>query len=194
MQDTKNVDLPEYVKTTSLEGVLLIERPVYGDDRGDFQEVCRLPDLEKVLGYEINIRQINRSVNKPNVLRGIHVAPWGKLIYCYQGKVMQVVLDVREGSPTFGKAFSCFLGEDEERTIWLPPGFGNAFCVVSEGPAVYGYAVTSVFEAGKEFCVSWKDENVMKQIQWPLTSPIVSEKDNTSQTLKELFPNTKITI
>lgn len=79
------------IQSTNLKGVFVVARPVFPDERGSFQEVFRLTELEQAFGEPIVIRQVNKSVSKANVVRGLHIAPWGKLIYCYAGDVFQVV-------------------------------------------------------------------------------------------------------
>lgn len=182
----------ETIKPTSLPGVFLIERPTFPDERGSFQEIVRLPDLEALVGEQIIVRQINKSISKPGVLRGIHIAPWGKLIHCYAGKVFQVVVDCREDSETFGKAFTCELGGEKSQTIWLPPNCGNGFCVLGDQTVVYSYSVTEVFQPGKEKGLLWNDPQVSPQINWPVKSPELSDKDKVNPTLKELFPGVDV--
>lgn len=177
---------PKEIKTTNLPGVVVIERPVFPDDRGCFQEIVRIPDLEKVLGQDIHIRQINKSISKTKVLRGLHIAPWGKLVHCYAGEVFQVVVDCRKDSPSFGEVFTIRIGENNSQAVWVPQGCANGLCVVSVSDAVYCYAVTETFSPGKEVGIKWDDPDLAEKINWPVKDPIVSERDRNGIFFKDL--------
>ncbi len=179
-------NLPENISNTPIPGVFLIKRPTFPDDRGMFQEIVRFPDLEKAVGHEITIRQINKSVNLPNVLRGIHVAPWAKLIHCYEGEIYQVVVDARKDSPTFSEVFSVQIGESNPTTLWLPPFCGNGFCVLGDKPAIYSYCVTEVYQPNREIEIAWDDPDLAPKINWPIKNPLVSERDKQGKYLKDL--------
>lgn len=181
-----NLTPPNTIQKTSIEGVFLINRPVFPDDRGSFQEVVRIPDLENAVGHEIQIKQINKSINKKGVLRGLHIAPWGKLVHCYFGNAFQVVVDVRKKSSTYGEVFTCLMGENNSQAIWVPPFCANGFCVPDSGIAVYSYSVTQTYELGKEVGLAWNDPEIFSKINWPLTNPIVSAKDQTGVAFKDL--------
>ena len=186
----KSRDWPPTITPTPLAKVLIIHRPSYPDSRGSFQEIFRIPDLEKVLGQRLSIRQANQSINVPGVIRGLHKAPWGKLVHCYSGRVLQVVIDLREKSPTFKKLFSVEMGPQNPITVWVPPGCGNGFCVTGKTEAVYGYAVTSVFQPGREIGLKWDDPVILRQLKWPVKNPIVSDKDRQNPGFTDLFPET----
>lgn len=174
------------VHSTNLKGVFTVARPVYPDERGSFQEVFRLTELEQVFGEPIVIRQVNKSVSKANVVRGLHIAPWGKLVYCYSGEVFQVVVDTRKDSETFGEVFTCEMGESKPNALWVPPGCANGFCVISEKDVVYGYAVTAEFQAGKETGLLWNDPKIVSKINWPVKNPILSDKDKVNLLLDDI--------
>lgn len=141
-----------------------------------------------VLGEKIRIQQVNQSVSKPGVIRGLHKAPWGKLVHCYSGEVFQVVADLREKSPTFKKVHSWTMGEKNPVTLWVPPGCGNGFGVTGSEEAIYGYAVTSVYQADHEIGLRWDDQLITGQIKWPVKHPIVSDKDKQNLGFRDLFP------
>lgn len=186
MDKSKNAATPETLIETNISGLVVVKRPVFADDRGSFQEVVRLDEIEKLLGCEIHIRQINKSSNYPGVLRGIHIAPWEKLVHCYEGTVYQVIVDTRKNSPTFGEVFTIEMGERNPVSVWVPKNCGNAFCVLGDKVAVYGYAVTAVFEAGKEICLRWNEPDLIDKIKWPLKTPIVSDRDKSGLSFKGL--------
>lgn len=176
----------DYIKETEIAGVFIIERPSFGDERGFFRELYRKADLDPRLGFEFNPVQTNHSRSQKNTLRGIHIAPWHKLVTVYRGNVQQVVVDVRPDSPTFGKHVSVDLGEDSFRSVFIPAGLGNAFAVTSE-IADYCYLTTDYWAPGKETYVNYADEDVA--IQWQVTEPIVSSADRAHPTLRQAYPD-----
>ncbi len=168
------MDQQSIVKT-SIEGLLKIERPTHDDDRGFFREWLRISELEQELGFAFNIKQANHSSSQKNTLRGIHVAPWNKLIYIPKGEVQSVVVDLREGSPTFGKYESFMLGENDRSSIFIPKGCGNSYLVLSE-EAEYIYLTDEEWSEGKEKGIAWNDPKIA--IGWHLEGePLISEKD-----------------
>lgn len=174
----------DYILETELPGVFVIERPVHGDDRGFFRELYRKTDLDARLGYEFNPVQTNHSRSQLNTLRGIHIAPWHKLVTVYRGTVQQVVVDVRTDSPTFGKHISIDLGENNFKSVFIPAGLGNAFAVTSD-IADYCYLTTDYWAPGKETYVNYNDPDLA--IEWQTSTPIVSEADTKHPMLKEVF-------
>lgn len=178
---------PKTIKTTNINGVFIIERPVYPDNRGNFQEVFRLSDLESVVGKNVVFRQINKSISLPHVLRGLHVATWGKLVHCYFGNVYQVVVDCRKDSSTFKEVFTLNIGDDNPKSVWVAPGCSNGFCVLGETKAVYGYSITAEYGQGNEYGLLWNDQELVDKIKWPISDPILSEKDKINKTFAELF-------
>ncbi len=175
----------DYIKETEIQGVYIIERPSFGDERGFFRELYRKTDLDLKLGFEFNPVQANHSRSQLNTLRGIHIAPWHKLISVYRGSVQQVIVDVRPDSPTFGKHISIDLGEDNFRSVFIPAGLGNAFAVTSE-VADYCYLTTDYWAAGKETYVNYADADL--GIKWQVSEPIVSEADKLHPALREAYP------
>lgn len=174
------------VKKTTIKDVLLISRPNFSDDRGFFRETFRKNELEETLGRNLDFVQGNHSHSKKATLRGIHIAPWDKLITVTSGQVQQVVVDLRESSETFGKYESFILGEPEYNSIFVPKGCGNSFLVLSE-QADYVYFVTDYWAAGKELSLKYNDETL--NVAWQLNDVFVSDRDKTAPSLKELFPN-----
>ena len=178
-------DGADFIEQTELEGVFIINRPVFGDDRGFFREVFRKSDLEARTGFAIDFLQSNHSRSPKNTLRGIHIAPWHKLVTCANGLVQQVVVDSRPDSLTFGKHVSVELGENNFRSVFIPAGCGNAFLVLSES-ADYTYLASDYWAPGKEQDLLWSDPGL--NIEWKSTTPLVSEKDNANPKLSEVFP------
>lgn len=176
---------PDYITETAIAGVFVIERPSFGDERGFFRELYRKADLDAKLGFPFEPVQANHSRSQQNTLRGIHIAPWHKLVTVYRGQVQQVVVDVRPESPTFGKHISVDLGENNFRSVFIPAGLGNAFAVTSD-VADYCYLTTDYWAPGKETYVNYADPDL--DIRWQTTQPIVSEADQKHPALRETFP------
>ena len=176
----------DFIKETKLAGVFVIERPTFDDPRGFFREFYRKNDLENRLGFEFNPAQANHSHSSKNTLRGIHVAPWHKLVTVANGEVQQIVVDFRKDSPTFGQYESIIMGEKNRNAVFVPAGCGNAFLVTSE-QADYIYLATDYWEPGKELYAIYNDPNL--NIEWLSKTPLVSEKVLQNKPVKELFPD-----
>ena len=181
------MDEQDFITETELSGVFIIERPSFGDERGFFRELYRKTDLDARLGYSFEPVQTNHSRSQKNTLRGIHIAPWHKLVSVYRGSVQQIVVDVRPHSPTFKKYISVNLGEDNFRSVFIPAGFGNAFAVTSD-VADYCYLTTDYWAPGKETYVHYTDPDI--GINWQVTEPIVSEADQKHPLLRDAFSET----
>ncbi len=177
----------DFIEETELSGVFIIKRPTFEDDRGFFREIFRKSDLEKRLGHEFTVAQPNHSRSIKGILRGIHVATWMKLVTVTRGKVQQVVIDLREDSPTFGKYISLTLGGNDNRySVFIPPGMGNAFAVLSD-VADYMYFTSDYWAPGKEKYIIYNDPDL--NVKWELENPSISEKDLAGVPVRELFPN-----
>lgn len=175
----------ENIKTTSLKNVLQIERPTFPDDRGFFHETFRKSELEQTLGKEFVIRQVNHSRSAKGTLRGIHRAPWNKMIYVPRGKVQSVIVDLREGSPTFGRYESFIIGDEHRASIFVPAYCGNAYLVLSD-EADYTYLTDEEWIPNKETGITWNDPDIA--IKWEMTEGLLlSEKDKENKTLKASF-------
>ena len=176
----------DYITETDIAGVFIIERPVFGDQRGFFRELYRKTDLDARLGYAFNPVQTNHSRSQLHTLRGIHIAPYHKLVSVYQGTVQQIIVDTRPDSPTFKKYVSVDLGEDNFRSVFIPAGLGNAFVVTSD-IADYCYLTTDYWAPGVETYVNYADADVA--VRWQTSTPIVSNADMQHPTLREVFPD-----
>lgn len=174
----------DYIIETSLPGVLIIERPTYADDRGFFRETFRKQDLEERLGIHLNFVQANHSRSSKGTLRGIHIAPWHKLISVANGEVQAVLVDVRKDSPTFGQHLSLILSDKHPRSIFVPAGVGNSFLVLS-GHADYTYTTTDYWAPNMERNLLYNDPEL--GINWLTENPHLSDKDQNNPTLKELL-------
>ena len=162
---------------TSLPDVLVIEPDVYKDVRGFFLETYHAAKYA-ARGITLPFVQDNHSRSAEGTLRGIHLQtapPQGKLIRVIRGAVLDVAVDLRIGSATFGRWMSTELSEANFRQLYVPPGFGHAFYVTS-GPADVEYKVTALYEPAGEIGVIWNDPELA--IAWPHAEPILSDRDS----------------
>jgi dTDP-4-dehydrorhamnose 3,5-epimerase len=170
------------VYQTSLPGVCLIEPPVFADSRGFFMETWQA-ERYKQANIPGPFVQDNYSYSARTVLRGLHYQlkhPQGKLVSVLQGEVFDVAVDIRRGSPTFGCWVGELLSSDNYRQLYIPPGFAHGFCVLSEA-ARFFYKCTDFYTVGDEYGIRWDDPAL--GINWPVTAPLLSEKDRHYPTL-----------
>jgi len=162
---------------TPLEGLFILEPKVFGDDRGFFLEGYNERSFSE-LGLRDHFVQDNHSYSARNVIRGLHyqvVRPQGKLVRVVDGEIRDVVVDLRKGSKTFGKWEAIQISGKNKRMIWIPPGFGHGFRVVSDGAHVL-YKATAFYAPELERTVAWNDPDL--GIDWQLDGdPIISAKD-----------------
>ena len=163
---------------TKIADVLIIEPKVFGDARGFFYESFNQQKFNQLLGYEVNFVQDNHSRSVKNVLRGLHYQiqhPQGKLVRATHGVVLDVVVDMRKNSATFGQHVSVELSAENKRMVWIPPGFAHGFVVLSES-AEFLYKTTDYWYPEHERSLLWNDPTVA--IDWTLQAePTVSAKD-----------------
>ncbi|MGH7203143.1 MAG: dTDP-4-dehydrorhamnose 3,5-epimerase family protein [Candidatus Levyibacteriota bacterium] len=174
-----------YIKATPLHQVLQIQRPTIKDDRGFFRESVRTKAIEEEIGVPFVVVQANHARSTKNILRGIHIAPWNKLIYVARGIVQSVIVDLRKDSPTFGKYESFLIGEENRSSIFVPAGCGNAYLVLSD-VADYTYLTDQEWAANKEYGIAWNDPTLA--VDWKLSGePNLSDRDKTNPIFKEKF-------
>jgi dTDP-4-dehydrorhamnose 3,5-epimerase len=172
-------------KPTELPGVIVIESPVYGDERGFFTEVFH-EDRFAELGLPRHFAQDNHSRSSRRVLRGIHFQrenPQGKLVRPVSGVVFDVAVDLRRSSRYFAQWVGVTLTAGDGRQLWIPPGFGHAFLVLSECADIY-YKCTTVYHAASNCAIRWDDPDIA--IEWPLSAgeaPLLSPKDAAAPSL-----------
>ena len=161
---------------TALEGCLVIEPKVHGAARGFFYESFNANRFAEA-GLDLHFVQTNVSRSEQGVLRGLHYQwpnPQGKLVSVLEGEVYDVAVDIRRGSPTFGRWTAVMLTAENKRHFWIPEGFAHGFAVVSER-AVFAYQCTAAYDAAADAGVRWNDAAI--GIDWPLAVPTLSEKD-----------------
>lgn len=167
------------VVETALPGVLIIEPKVFGDARGFFFESFNQQRFNEATGTNFNFVQDNHSRSAKGVLRGLHYQiqqPQGKLVRVARGTVFDVAVDLRKSSPHFGQWVGVELSEDNQRQLWVPPGFGHGFVVISDS-ADFLYKTTDYYAPAFERCVAWNDPSI--GIGWPNLgmAPLLSTKD-----------------
>jgi dTDP-4-dehydrorhamnose 3,5-epimerase len=177
------------VKVTPLvlPEVLLVEPERFGDARGYFMETWR-EDRYRAAGIGQTFVQDNLSRSVHGILRGLHLQSpnaQGKLVYVLEGEVFDVAVDVRVGSPTFGKWTGAVLSAADHRQLWIPPGFAHGFVVTSEA-ALFAYKCTAPYSAADELGVLWSDPAI--GIPWPVTEPRLSAKDAVLPKLADIDP------
>ena len=173
------------VIATGLPGVMIIEPKVFGDARGFFMETW---NQERYVehGLPAVFVQDNISFSQKGVLRGLHFQnpnAQGKLVYVLQGEVFDVAVDIRMGSPTFGKSVGVTLSSENRRQFYIPAGFAHGFCVTSD-TALFAYKCTEMYQPQSEYGVSWNDPDL--GINWPLEKPLLSEKDLINPRLRDI--------
>jgi dTDP-4-dehydrorhamnose 3,5-epimerase len=162
--------------TTDLPGVLLIEPDVFWDTRGFFLETYHQAKYAAG-GISGSFVQDNHSFSTQGTLRGLHAQrtkPQGKLVRAVEGEMFDVAVDVRRGSPTFGRWVGALLSGDNFRQLWIPPGFAHGFCVLSERVHVE-YKCTDFYDRADEIAVAWNDPEI--GVAWPISEPVLSAKD-----------------
>ena len=166
------------VTPTAIPEVLEIEPKVFGDARGFFFESFNQKAFAAATGMDLPFVQDNHSRSARGVLRGLHYQvkqPQGKLVRVVRGSVFDVAVDIRKSSPTFGRWVGAELSEENQRQLWVPPGFAHGFLVLSDS-ADFLYKTTDYYAPEHERCVAWDDPTLA--IQWPQgPAPAVSAKD-----------------
>ena len=176
------------IEHTPLQDCFVVHEQVHGDARGYFIETYNSRDFKAATGLEIDFVQDNQSRSSKGVLRGLHMqkgaAAQAKLVRVLEGSVLDIAVDLRKGSPSFGQHFSIELTADNHKQFYVPAGFAHGFLVLSE-TATFFYKVDKFYEPGNEVGIMYNDPNL--NIDWKLgTSEIIlSEKDKTLGSFKE---------
>ena len=176
------------ITETELPGVLIVEPQSFGDQRGFFLEtyhVARYADA----GLDVRFVQDNHSRSRRGVLRGLHyqlIQPQGKLVSVTRGRVFDVAVDIRRGSPSFGQWAGCLLDDQTHRQFYVPPGFAHGFCVLSDS-ADFVYKCTDYYHPQSERGIAWNDPDVA--IDWPELDQadiLLSDKDRRNPILADV--------
>jgi dTDP-4-dehydrorhamnose 3,5-epimerase len=170
---------------TELPDVIIIEPVVHRDGRGFFLETYHA-ERYRANGLTAPFVQDNHSRSVAGTLRGLHLQvrrPQGKLVRAIEGEVFDVAVDVRRGSPSYGRWVGVHLSADSFRQVYVPPGFAHGFCVLSE-TAQFEYKCTDFYDPADEIGIAWNDPAIA--IDWPVRDPILSARDQAHRTLAEL--------
>ena len=174
----------EIIKTP-LEGLLVIKPRVFRDERGYFFESWSKQSFAEV-GLNLDFAQDNQSLSGKGVLRGLHFQnpPYaqGKLVRVIKGAVLDVALDIRKDSPTYGQHFSVELSETNKTIVWIPPGFAHGFATLKDN-TIFTYKCTGVYNKESEGVLLWNDKDL--NINWKVNAPLVSEKDLAAGNFKD---------
>jgi dTDP-4-dehydrorhamnose 3,5-epimerase len=172
---------------TSIQGVIIVEPTVFGDERGYFMETYHQKEFEEY-GLDVNFVQDNQSKSTRGVLRGLHFQyenPQGKLVRVIKGEVFDVAVDLRKNSPTYGKWEGVILSETNKLQFYVPKGFAHGFLVLSE-EAEFTYKCTEFYMPNDEGGILWNDPDI--GIEWPIENiedVLLSEKDKSWKGLKD---------
>lgn len=172
------------IVTTPLEGVLLIKPKIWGDARGFFVETWQ--DVRyREAGIPGPFIQDNHSRSRGGIVRGLHFQreyPQGKLVSVSYGRVFDVAVDIRKGSPTFGRWYGVELTGDNQHQLWIPPGLAHGYAVLGE-EAGFHYKCTEYYHPEDEGCIRWDDPEL--GIEWPVADPVLSGKDAAAPLFKD---------
>ena len=162
---------------TKIDGLILLKPTIFNDDRGYFMESFDQKKINKLLG-NINFVQENESQSSKGVLRGLHFQnpPFdqGKLVSVIKGSVLDVAVDIRKNSPTYGQHFKAILSDKNHQMMYLPSGMAHGFLTLEEN-TVFTYKCTNYYDKKSEGCLLWSDTDL--NIDWSVIDPILSEKD-----------------
>ena len=176
------------VTETSLPGCLVVEPQVFSDERGEFFESWNGPRWAKDAGLDLAFVQSNVSRSSRGVLRGLHYQwpqPQGKLVAVLEGEVQDVAVDIRRGSPHFGRWTAVLLSAGNKRSFWIPGGFAHGFVVLSD-TALFQYQVSAPYDRASDAGLRWNDARLA--IDWPVAEPLLSPKDAAQPFLDEVAP------
>jgi dTDP-4-dehydrorhamnose 3,5-epimerase len=175
------------VKKTHIDGPLIIQPNVFGDHRGYFSESYNAREFEK-LGLDFSFVQDNQSLSNKGILRGLHFQnpPYsqGKLVRVIKGRVVDVIVDIRTSSPTYGEHIKIELSEENFTMMWVPPGFAHGFLTL-EDETLFAYKCTEFYEPDSEAGLMWNDPEF--NIDWGTESPTLSDKDKVHPSFKNFI-------
>ncbi|MGK2954883.1 MAG: dTDP-4-dehydrorhamnose 3,5-epimerase [Solirubrobacterales bacterium] len=170
---------------TKLDGIVLVEPDVHGDERGFFVETFSLDSWNEI-GVDADFVQHNHSRSGKGTLRGLHfqTSPGqAKLVRCPRGAIFDAAVDLRRGSPTYGQWEGYVLDDEKHRQLYVPVGFAHGFCVLSDLADV-AYLVSSLYDPATEAGIRWNDPEV--GVEWPVEEPLLSQRDIDAPLLSEI--------
>jgi dTDP-4-dehydrorhamnose 3,5-epimerase len=174
----------ELIKTP-IQDLVILKPVVFADDRGYFFESFNQKKFEQLTGFKVNFVQDNQSLSQQNVLRGLHfqAPPFAqdKLVRVISGAVLDVAVDIRAESPTYGQSFQCELSASNQLQMFIPAGFAHGFLTL-EPDTIFTYKCSNYYHQPSEGCLLWNDTDL--NIAWPCSNPVVSPKDALGQSFK----------
>lgn len=173
------------IQDTEFEGLKVVIPFYMEDNRGTFLKSFE-KDIYKKFGLNGDIYEDFESYSKKNVIRGLHFQtknPQIKIVRAIKGRVNDVVVDLRKDSKTFGKYLSFELSDENHYSLWIPAGFAHGFCVLSEEGAIVSYKCIGKYLKGYDTGIKWNDTDL--NIDWPIDSPVISERDKSLMSFKE---------
>ncbi|WP_396632690.1 dTDP-4-dehydrorhamnose 3,5-epimerase [Maribacter sp. R86514] len=178
------------ITETKLKGCLILEPQIFEDNRGVFYEVFKKKELESVLGYEVDFVQENTSISKKGVLRGLHFqtgdSAQAKLVSVQNGEVVDVIVDVRSDSASYGQHIKINLSETNKKSIFIPKGMAHGFLALTD-QVVFNYLCDDYYNPKEESGIIYNDPDLAIDWNYPLSELIVSEKDLLLPTFKNLM-------
>lgn len=166
------------VKETAIQGVFEIQPMIHGDERGWFIETFNTSRYEKLLGMKLNFVQDNMSMSSKGILRGLHFQSppmsQAKLVSCVSGRVLDVVVDIRSNSPSYGMHYSTILSAERRNQLFVPRGMAHGFLALDDH-TIFSYKCDNYYSKEHEMTLKWDDADL--GIEWGVESPIISEKD-----------------
>ena len=173
------------VEDCEIDGLKIITPKVFGDDRGYFFESYNNDNFKEFV-CNTDFVQDNESLSSKHVIRGLHfqTPPFeqGKLVRVIKGAVMDIAVDIRTNSKTYGKVYSILLSEENKKQLWIPPGFAHGFETLEDN-TVFSYKCTALYNKSAEGSIYWNDPSLA--IKWQTQSPIISEKDTIQNNFKD---------
>jgi dTDP-4-dehydrorhamnose 3,5-epimerase len=174
-------------KSTPIADLLIVQPRVFEDARGYFYESYNKAAFMKG-GIDVEFVQDNQSLSQKGVLRGLHFQnpPFaqGKLVRVIKGAVLDVAVDIRKGSPTYGQHFDIELSEQNRTMLWIPPGFAHGFATL-ENDTIFSYKCSNIYDKASEDCILWNDPDI--GIDWGISDPVLSEKDKQGQLFRNFI-------
>lgn len=179
------------VEQVDIDGLLIVHPTIFADSRGYFYESFNLAKFHKLTGLtEVSFVQDNISLSQKGVVRGLHFQEpphsQGKLVNVMQGRALDVAVDIRKNSPTYGKHYRIELSAENKKLFWIPPGFAHGFVSLEEN-TLFCYKCTGYYNKESEKALIWNDKDL--NIDWQISNPVLSPKDLEAGTFSEL--NTK---
>ena len=170
------------VKKTKINGVFLIKPQIFKDKRGYFFESFNSIEFRKAIGLDVHFVQDNQSLSSKNVLRGLHFQhpPFAqaKLVSVIKGEVLDVVVDIRKESDTYGEYVAAYLSEKNHQQLYIPEGMAHGFLTLKDD-TIFTYKCSNYYHKDSEDGIIWNDSNL--NINWNIKNPLVSEKDQLAQ-------------